>query len=146
MLLREKKCHTRKALILCNAARVILYLSYCWVGKTHDYRMFKEEFPPTEAWFKEHEVQVDLGFYGIEKDYRGKAFVLPHKKPKQQELTPEQKGENKSRASQRVTVEHSICGLKRYRILADRLRMHDLDLYNDVLGVCAGLWNFCLTC
>jgi len=116
------------------------------VGKTHDYRIFKEEFPPTEDWFTEHEVHVDLGFYGIEKDYAGKAFSIPHKKPKQQELTQEQKAENKLRARQRVTVEHSICGLKRYRILSDRLRMHDLNLYNDVLGVCAGLWNFCLTC
>jgi len=80
------------------------------VGKTHDYRIFKEEFPPTEDWFTEHEVHVDLGFYGIEKDYAGKAFSIPHKKPKQQELTQEQKAENKLRARQRVTVEHSICG------------------------------------
>jgi len=146
LLLRKKKCHTLKALIACNTARWILYLSYCWVGRTHDYRVFKEEFPPGEEWFAEHEVQVDLGFYGIEKDYSGKGFVIPHKKPKGQELTPEQKAENKVRASHRVRVEHSICGLKRYRILSDRLRMHDLDLYNEVLGVCAGLWNFCLTC
>lgn len=132
--------------MLSNAARWILYLSFCWVGKTHDYRMFKEEFPPGEDWFAEHEVQVDLGFYGIEKDYPGLNCSIPHKKPKGQELTPEQKAENKVRASQRVRVEHSICGLKRYRILSDRLRMRDLDLYNDVLGVCAGLWNFCLTC
>ena len=76
--------------------------------------MCKAEFPPTEAWCKEHEVQVDLGFYGIEKDYTGKAFALPHKKPQQQELTPEQKGENKSRAGQGVTVEHSSCGLRGY--------------------------------
>lgn len=131
---------------MCNAARVILFLSYCWVGKTHDYRMFKEEFPPAEEWFGEHEVHVDLGFYGIEKDYPGKTISIPHKKPKKQELTQEQKAENKVRARQRVKVEHSIAGLKRYRILSDRLRMHDLDLYNDVLGVCAGLWNFCLTC
>ena len=133
-------------MILCNTARLILFLSYCWVGKTHDYRVFKEEFSPREDWFAAHEVHVDLGFYGIEKDYAGLACSIPHKKPKQQELTPEQKAENKVRASQRVTVEHSICGLKRYRILSDRLRMRDLDLYNDVLGVCAGLWNFCLTC
>lgn len=131
---------------MCNSTRWILYLSLCWVGKTHDYRIFKEEFPPTEDWFKAHEVHVDLGFQGIEKDYTGKAFSIPHKKPKKQELTPAQKIENRSRASERVKVEHSIGGLKRYRILADRLRMHDLDLYNDVLGVCAGLWNFCLTC
>lgn len=146
MLLWKKKCHTLKALILANQARWILFLSLCWVGKTHDYRMFKEEFSPSAEWFKEHEVHVDLGFQGIARDYAGKAFSIPHKKPKQAVLTAEQKTENKARASQRVTVEHSICGLKRYRILSDRLRMHDLDLYNDVLEVCAGLWNFCLIC
>ena len=126
--------------------RFILFLSLCWVGKTHDYRMFKEEFPPDQAWFAEQRVHVDLGFQGIEKDYTGKAFSIPHKKPKGQKLTLEQKAENKLRARERIKVEHSISGLKRYRILSDRLRMHDLNLYNDVLGVCAGLWNFCLTC
>ena len=108
--------------------------------------MFKEEFPPEEDWFAEHEVQVDLGFQGIEKDYTGKAFSIPHKRKKNEELTQEQKAENKARASQRIKVEHSIGGLKRYRILSDRLRMHDLNLYNDVLEVCAGLWNFRLIC
>ncbi|NJL12634.1 MAG: hypothetical protein HC913_06320 [Microscillaceae bacterium] len=32
--------------------------------------------------------------------------------------------------------------MKRYRILSDRLRMHDEGLYNTILEVCAGLWNF----
>ena len=75
-----------------------------------------------------------------------KELFLPHKKPQKQELTAEQKSENKVLAGARRVVEHSIAGLKRYRILSDRLRLHDLDLYNQVLGVCAGLWNFRLTC
>jgi hypothetical protein len=41
-------------------------------------------------------------------------------------------------------VEHSIGGMKRYRILSDRLRNHLIDFYDDVLEVCAGLWNFYL--
>jgi hypothetical protein len=145
LLLRKKKCHTLKELLLSNPQRWILYRSYCWVGKTHDYRLLKEEFPPKEDWFKDFEVPVDLGFFGMAKEYLCEKLSMPHKKPKQQELTPEQKAENKLRASKRVRVEHSIAGLKRYRVLADRLRMHDLKLYNEVLGVCAGLWNFCLT-
>ena len=32
-----------------------------------------------------------------------------------------------------------------YRFLPDRLRCRDIQLYNLVAGVCAGLWNFCLT-
>lgn len=131
---------------LCNPQKRILYLSHCWVGKTHDYSIFKQEFPPTQGWFAELNVRLDLGFVGFDKDYTCKKLYLPHKKPKKQELTPAQKAENKLLAGERIVVEHSIAGLKRYRILADRLRMHDLDLYNQVLGICAGLWNFRLSC
>jgi hypothetical protein len=135
-----------KALNLCNPDKRILYLSNCWVGKTHDYAMFKMEFPPGQPWFVNLNVRLDLGFVGFEKKYECKKLFLPHKKPKKQELTSEQKAENKQLASERVIVEHSIAGLKRYRILSDRLRMHDLNLYNQVLGICAGLWSFRLSC
>jgi len=108
--------------------------------------MFKLEFTPKQNWFINLNVRVDLGFVGFEKDYPCKNLYIPNKKPKGKELTPEQKAENKLLAGERIVVEHSIAGLKRYRILSDRLRMHDLDLYNQVLGICAGLWNFRLSC
>lgn len=132
-------------MILSNAQRKILYVSHCWVGRTHDYRMFKEEFPPKQAWFKNFTVHVDLGFLGIEKDYVCKQVLLPHKKKKSQALSVEQKNENRLVARERIYVEHAIGGMKRYRILSDRLRVHDVRLYNLVLEVCAGLWNFYLS-
>ena len=132
-------------MILSNPRKKVFYVSRCWVGKTHDYRMFTEEFPPSQDWFKDFRVRVDLGFLGIEKDYVCKELLLPNKKKKKQELSSEQKSENKLLASERIAVEHSIGGMKRYRILSDRLRVHDLELYNVILGVCAGLWNFYLT-
>ena len=131
---------------LSNEPRQILYLSHCWVGKTHDYRVFKEEFPPAQAWFADFRVRVDLGFLGLAEDYVCKELLIPHKKPPKQELTQIQKEENKLLARERIVVEHALAGLKRYRILADRLRMQDLKLYDDILGVCAGLWNFYLSC
>jgi hypothetical protein len=131
---------------LSNPQRAILFLSDCWVGRTHDYRMLLEEFPPAEGWFAEFRLRVDLGFLGIEKDFVCKELFIPHKKPQQKELTLEQKAENKLLASKRIVVEHALAGLKRYRILSDRLRLHDLELYNVILGVCAGLWNFYLSC
>ena len=106
--------------------------------------MFSAEFPPEQDWFKNFRVRVDLGFLGIERDYLCKELLLPHKKKKKQELSSEQKAENKLRASERIYVEHAIGGMKRYRILSDRLRVHDVELYNVILGVCAGLWNFYL--
>ena len=130
---------------LSNPARKLLYLSPCWVGKTHDYRRFQVEFPPEQRGFERFRLRVDLGFLSIKKDYICKKILIPHKKPSKQELTPAQKAENQRLASQRSVVEHAHAGLKRYRILADRLRMHDFALYDVVLGVCAGLWNFYLS-
>lgn len=106
--------------------------------------MFSEEFPPEQDWFKHFRVRVDLGFLGIERDYVCKELLLPNKKKKKQELSSEQKNENKLLASERIYVEQAIGGMKRYRILSDRLRVHDVELYNVILGVCAGLWNFYL--
>ena len=108
--------------------------------------MLLEEFPLTEDWFAELRVRVDLGFLGIEKDYQCKEVFIPHKKPPKQELTAEQKEENKELASKRIVVEHALAGLKRYRILSDRLRLHNFATYNMILGVCAGLWNYYITC
>jgi hypothetical protein len=41
--------------------------------------MLLEEFPPEETWFEEFWVQVDLGFFGIEKDYACKGLSIPYK-------------------------------------------------------------------
>ena len=131
--------------MISNVKRKILYLSQCWIGKIHDFKILKEEFPPEQNWFENFKVRVDLGYLGIAKEYVCKALSIPHKKPKKQELDAMQKLENRIFAQERVKVEHAIGGMKRYRILSDRLRMHDIALYNDVLEVCAGLWNFQLS-
>lgn len=131
--------------MISNVKRKILYLSQCWVGKTHDFKLLKLEFPPEQNWFANFKIRVDLGYLGIAKEYVCKALSIPHKKPKKQELDATQKLENRIFAQERVKVEHAIGGMKRYRILSDRLRLHDIGLYNDVLEVCAGLWNFQLS-
>ncbi len=122
----------------------IKYISKCWVGKMHDYSMLKEEFPPEQNWFSELKVRVDLGYLGFSKDYTCKEVIIPKKSSKLHKLTEDDKAENKAKAKERIYVEHSICGIKRYRILSDRLRIHDSELYDDILEVCSGLWNFYL--
>ena len=77
--------------MLSNPQKKILYLSKCWVGKAHDYRMLTVEFPPEQEWFRNFRVRVDLGFLGIEKDYVCKELFFPNKKKKKQELSPEHK-------------------------------------------------------
>ncbi len=88
---------------------------------------------------------MDLGFADIVSDYRCKGVIILHKKPCEQELSASSKEVNKQFASERIYVEHSIGGLKRYRILSDRLRLRSINFYNEVSEVCAGLWNYYLT-
>lgn len=88
---------------------------------------------------------MDLGFVGFEKKYECECVRGTHKKSKGKELDEKQKIENKEISSERIKVEHSIGGMKRFRILSDRARMHDFNLYDDILGVVAGLWNFYIT-
>jgi hypothetical protein len=75
--------------------------------------MFQSEFPPEQPWCERFRLRVDLGFLGRAKDYVGKEILIPHKKPRQQELTPVQKEETQRLASQRSVVEHAHAGLKR---------------------------------
>lgn len=123
----------------------IHYLSKSYAGKLHDYALLKEEFPIEKNWFKKFTIRVDLGFLGFLKDYTCKKLVIPEKKKKKQELTDAQKISNKKKSQKRIYVEHSIGGMKRYRILSDRSRTHDLELYDDIVLICAGLWNFNIT-
>lgn len=121
-------------------------MSDCYVGSSHDYSLLKSEFPTDYEWFKDYTVRLDLGYVGFATDYVCEQVYLPHKRAKGGELSAEQKAVNKEQARERVNVEHSIGGMKRYRILSDRLRSHDISGYNDVLEVCAGLWNFYINC
>lgn len=100
------------------------------------------EFPPHEDWFANFEVRLDLGFEGFRDTYKCLSLQIPNKKPKGGSLTEEQKSENKEMAKSRIKVEHSLSGLKRFSILSNRLRMHDLKQYHEIIGLCAGLWNY----
>lgn len=131
-------------MLISTKSKVIKYISYCYKGKNHDFSVLNKEFPPHKHWFKKFNIKVDLGYLGIAKEYQCKSISIPHKKSKNKPLTEEQKIENSLLASERIIVEHSISGLKRFRILSDRLRIHSTDLYDVILGVCAGLWNFYL--
>ena len=110
----------------------------------HDFTLLKKQLPPDKAWFSGLTVRLDSGFQGFAKTYVCAKLFLPTKKSKGKCLTKNQKFRNTQQARKRVVIEHSIGGLKRYRILADRLRMHNLNQFDTIVEVCAGLWNFCL--
>ena len=59
-----------------------------------------------------------------------------------QELTDEEKENNTKIASIRIRVEHAISGVKRYRIVKDKLRNWKKGFSDLIMEVCCGLHNF----
>ena len=147
----EKKRHTYKEILITNKARWIFYISKVYKGKAHDFSIVKKEFKPGGRWFEEYTVRLDLGFQGFKEAYRCAQVHIPHKRKRAKKgvdnsLTEDQKQYNAELGQERIFVEHSIGGMKRYRILVNRNRIKDFNLVNEIVGVCAGLWNFHLKC
>ena len=115
-------------------------------GSFHDYALLQEEFPPELDWFEFLKVAVDLGYLGIQKDYKGQVDI-PHKKPRKSkhnpnpELTETQKAENTAKSKVRIYVENAIAGIKRYNILVHKYRNKRKNFEDDAIAISAALWN-----
>ena len=100
---------------------------------------------PKVNWFENYCVLVDSGFQSFGKDYKTKKLFLPQKRKKNCDSTENKKNGNKKIAQERIFVENSIFGMKRYRTLLNKLGSHLIDLYHEIIGIGAGLWNFYLS-
>lgn len=131
--------------------KCIIFLGRTFSGHNHDYSMLKQEFPPELDWFVDVKIQVDLGYLGMPSDYRSDQIALPTKKPRKSKKNPnptlsaEQKAANKAVSQVRIFVEHAIGGMKRYNILVQTFRNRIAHFEDDVIGICAGLWNLVLS-
>jgi hypothetical protein len=130
---------------------LIIFLGRPCSGHPHDSRMLQQEWPPGLDWFADLNVRVDLGYLGMKSDYRGEQIAIPTKKPRKSQkhpnppLSDEQKAAKKALSQIRIFIEHAIGGMKRYKILVHVFRNRLENFEDDVIGVCAGLWNFVLS-
>ena len=60
--------------------KLIVFLGRTFSGHHHDDNMLKQEFPPELDWSEDIHVRVDLGYQGIQSDYRGDQIDIPTKK------------------------------------------------------------------
>jgi hypothetical protein len=147
----EKKQHTLKNTVMSLPNKLIVFLGRTFSGHNHDYIMLKQEFPPELDWFTEMNVRVDLGYLGIRSDYKGERIDIPTKKPRKSQKHPNpqlsdaQKAANTALSRVRIFIEHAIGGMKRYNILVHPFRNRIENFEDDVIGVCAGLWNLVLS-
>ena len=134
---------------LTSKQKRILYISNCYEGSHHDYSILQDCFTPALSWFKQKTLGLDLGFQGFKDKYQCKKLYIPYKKKRMKqgacnELSEAQKRCNKAQAAARIKVEHSLSGMKRYRIVSHRLTLKSTVIINAIIGVCAGLWNLVL--
>ncbi len=82
----------------------------------------------------------DTGFQGYKPE--GVSILQPKKKPRNGELTPDEKVFNRAVSSVRVEVEHQIGGAKRCQILVQKFRNRVDNFVDDVMETACGLHNF----
>jgi DDE superfamily endonuclease len=104
------------------------------------YSIYKKNHPVTP---KQVVNVFDLGYLGVEKDFPEQISSLPNRKKRsQKDLSHEEKECNRNHHSRkRIVIEHTICRLKKYRIMGDIFR-NRLRKYNRVSDIVSGLVNY----
>lgn len=133
----KKKCHTLKNLLLVNEELNIVYLSDTCEGKMHDKKM-ADATPYVLP--QGSRLLQDLGFQGF--NINGVETIMPIKKPRGLELTPDQKEVNRQISRRRVRIEHVNSSVKRCRVLKDTIRLIKKGVRDFVMEVCCALHNF----
>jgi hypothetical protein len=115
----------------------ILFVSSTHAGPMHDKTIADSTpYPLPEGSY----LMQDLGFLGF--DLKGVTIIMPAKKPRAGELTPDEKELNREVSSLRVRIEHVVSGIKRCRIVKDRIRLLREGVRDLVMEVCCALHNF----
>lgn len=138
----KKKRHTVKTQFMVNNRGFIIHKTNHKRGCRHDYDIYKNNHPVTP---KEVVNVFDLGYLGIEKDFPEQLSSIPNRKKRNLQLSGDHKEYNKSHSKRRIVIEHTICRLKKYRILADIFR-NKLNRYNKVSDIVSGLVNYKIMC
>ena len=134
----KKKTHTVKTQVMVSKNGTIIHKAGHKKGRRHDYDIYKKNHPITP---KEVVNVFDLGYLGIEKDFPDQLSSLPNRKKRDMKLSQEEIEYNKSHSKIRIVIEHTICRLKKYKILADVFR-NKLRKYRKVSDIVSGLINY----
>ena len=87
-------------------------------GKTHDFKLYEESIGFSVA--KEIKIEGDSGYQGIVRLHENSE--TPKKKPKNSDLTAEEKAVNRQLSSERILIENINAKVKVYKITANKYR------------------------
>ena len=136
----KKKRHTSKVLIISDEDRYISVITPVYVGKSHDFGIFKTELM-IDALPSGIPLYTDTGFEGLDKLRDDLIIKKPKKKPRRRKLNGGERLGNRLISSERVKIEHAIGGIKRFKIVSSIFRgiSHSMD---TTVEIACGLWNF----
>lgn len=133
----KKKGHTLKNLLVINEICHVCFLSDTCEGKASDKSIAElagYPLPPGSCLFQEK------GFQGCY--LPGITIFQPKKTPPGGELTLPEKANNRRISSIRIRIEHAMGGVKRYRIVKDKIRLLKDGIRDSMMETCCGLHNF----
>jgi IS5 family transposase len=113
----KKKRYTIKTQVIINGETQEIICIAQATGKTHDFKLFKDEFIGIDELIQ---VLADSGYQGIVELHANSK--TPIKKKKNQELTEEQKRYNRELSRVRILIENVNRRIKRFKIMCDRYR------------------------
>jgi hypothetical protein len=115
-------------------------LSATYEGKANDQSVAElagYTFPRGSCLYQER------GFQGYA--HEGITIIQPKKKPRGGALTPPEHARNRAISPIRIRIEHAIGGVKRYRIVQDKLRLlkdQVRDTIDTIMETCCGRRSF----
>ena len=124
----KKKSHTRKnQIIVLPQGEDLVDVIAGDPGPKSDIKQFRESL---SNFASEQKFRGDKAYIGEQQ------MATPQKKRKNQELTPDQKQENKKFSSTRIFVEHTIRLIKLFRIAHERFRLNRRTYEQVIFTVC----------
>ncbi len=132
----KQQTHTVKNNLIVDQQSQVLFLSSTYPGSMHDKKLAHEaghRYPDETVLIE------DLGYQGYEPD--NISILIPHKKPKNGELTKQQKQDNTDMSQIRVPVEHVMAGVKRLNIVKEKIRLRIQNVRDQVMLIACGLHN-----
>ncbi len=123
----KKQQHTFKnQFITLPSGKDIVDVEVAKRGPTSDISLFREQ---QEKFDPEQTFEGDKAYQG------GKNIKTPYKKPRNGELTAQQKADNKEFSSNRIFVEHVIRLVKIFRVAQQRFRLNSRTYEQVILAI-----------
>ena len=136
--------HTLKNTVICDEFQFIHFAGFTHRGAISDKAMIEDEIPDLEA-LKDFMLffSKDKGYQAYDPD--GVFLLSPYKASRNHPLTSDEKLTNSWISSIRIVCEHAIGGVKRCRIVKDKIRYFDSAFRDKVFLIACGLHNFRVT-